>query len=469
MRILTGCLLLSISFSALAQSKETKYPKTLWSPNDRFTVRFSNFPDEPETLMIGEEDTVDMGTDGSPGLYVTVIYGKDSTVFEYKNMPFAQIHYIPFRSPRGKSIYRLHFNGVSASYSSDYVRANEGKVAVEIPEVYELANILWAFSPAGNELGLDTNDAYYKSVAEWIKPHKDHPVFKKLATTEKTYYDDYFSFRENSYAFHFPENAVATDLLCEGPYYYIWGNDWDNYSSLFKELKPAIEDFAKRSGYRRFYEKNKPYYEQQIKRQRELLPVDKMWTWLENEFPAKFHSYKIVFSPFITGSHSTQQFGDFVDNQVFREAVMFICGPQGYDGRPITDKQKEGLMSGIVFTEIDHNYVNPVSYKFEKEIDEIFAPRAFWANEVQFYNEPVSVFNEYMTHALFCLYVAENYDKETADYVVGKRNDLMVDWRKFSKFREFNAALAAIRTRNKDKKVVELYPEILDWCRKFAG
>src|SRR5690606_2091926 len=132
-----------------------------------------------------------------------------------------------------------------------------------------------------------------------------------------------------------------------------------------------VEDFARQSGFRKFYKSNAAYYARQIKRQKELMPVRNMWQWLEEKFPGtKYQSYKIVFSPLIGGSHSTQNFVAYYEDSFFKESVMFVCGPDRYDqSAELSEKQKEGLLSGIVFTEIDHNYVNRVSYKFRKTID----------------------------------------------------------------------------------------------------
>ena len=59
----------------------------------------------------------------------------------------------------------------------------------------------------------------------------------------------------------------------------------------------------------------------------------------------------------------------------------------------------------------------------------------------------------------------DNYDKATADYVIASRESLMIDKRQFIKFKEFNRALIAIREKNKEMKVIDLYPAILDWCK----
>jgi hypothetical protein len=283
----------------------------------------------------------------------------------------------------------------------------------------------------------------------------------------------YYDFRENSFAFNFLKPALGaadTRLSFNGPYYYVWGAALAD-SSLFGKLKPLIEDFAAKSKFRQFYKSNLSYYKKAIQRQRELLPVAKMWHWLEEEFPTtRYQSYRIVFSPLIGGSHSTQRYSTNNKTTLFSENVMFICGTDRYDTiSTLSEKQKEGLMSGVVFTEIDHNYVNPATDRYAKTVDSLFSKRNVWAktgNNSNFYNNGVSVFNEYMTHALFCLYVSEVYDKAAADFIIDNREQLMVERRNFIRFKEFNQALLKFRREHKDLKAIDLYPFVLEWCRQ---
>jgi hypothetical protein len=201
------------------------------------------------------------------------------------------------------------------------------------------------------------------------------------------------------------------------------------------------------------------------------MPMKKMWNWMELEFPKiKFNSYRVVFSPLIKGSHSTQNYSSAIDDhQYFREAVMFVCGPERYDtNKELTEKQKEGLLSGVVFTEIDHNYVNPSTNKYSTLVDSIFSNRNTWVKPgygSAYYPGTISVFNEYMTHAAFCLYILDTYDQATAEYVINNRESLMVDRRNFTRFKEFDKALIRLRRENKNLRVVDLYPLILDWCK----
>jgi hypothetical protein len=50
--------------------------------------------------------------------------------------------------------------------------------------------------------------------------------------------------------------------------------------------------------------------------------------------------------------------------------------------------------------------------------------------------------------------------------VIDKREDLMVNRRNFIKFKEFDRELTRLRQEHNDLRVVELYPFILEWCKR---
>ena len=202
------------------------------------------------------------------------------------------------------------------------------------------------------------------------------------------------------------------------------------------------------------------------------MPIRTMWNWLEARFPQRFECYRVVFSPLIGGSHSTQQYARFVDGNLYNEAIMFVNGPTNYVNRTeLTSQQRQGLASGIVFTEIDHNYVNPTTSRFRSRIDSIFSNRLIWiktGGDTDNYGSPQAVFNEYMTHALFCLYVKDQYDAQTAAYVVDQREKLMVNQRHYTRFREFTQKLSELyAARKSDQSIANLYPALLDWATKM--
>jgi hypothetical protein len=472
-RVILLAILAIATQNLFGQNVEETYPTEYWCPNDTFILKFKDYP-KLFYYTASRKDKGSPGTDANLDEYFILYYGQDSIKVNYHNkLPYAHVIYFNFASPKGKTTFRFHYNPVPSYFPGSYMEKNRGNIQFDLPEVYELANIIWTLSPSGQRAtDLYNTGEYYNKVRAYFKPYLDHPIFRSLDFPDSLYSLMYYEFRENSFAFNFkePNKEDVTQLLFNGPYYYVFGDELSD-SSLFGKLKPMVEDFAKKSRFRSFYKKNRDYYSKLISREKELLPIRPMWTWLEDQFPNnKYQSYRIVFSSLIGGSHSTQQYSTYSDNEWFKENVMFICGTARYDSMPeLTEKQKEGLMSGVVFTEIDHNYVNPVSNKYVRSIDSIFSERNGWVRRDNFndlYERPVSVFNEYMTHAAFCLYIADSYDKPTADLVIDRRVKMMVERRSFIKFKEFNDELIRLHQQYKDMKLQQLYPLILDWCRK---
>lgn len=458
-------IIITSQFNCLGQDKVliTKYPKTISIKSDSFQLYYSTWKNNITTNKV-EEDTLDMGNDAIKNAQYFLIYDQDTLKLKYENFPFEQKFFIPIEMNGRKFVQSLRINQVPAYFSQDYIVKNDGKVNFEIPEVYELANIIWTLSEHGQKAdNLNKNSKYYENVYSYFKPFLKHRVFKELDSNIHNYADSYYDFRENSLVFVFNQNKI----IRSEPYFYVMGHDWENYTSLFQKLIPQIEDFAKISQFKKFYKQNDSYYQKSINKQSELMPVKKMWSWLENNFDNKFNSYKVVYSPLIGATHSTQQYATFLENGKgsFKETVMFVNGPEIFEDSQTKDsKLQEGLASGFVFTEIDHNYINRLSYKYQKQIKSIFDKREIWTGkdgDTERYSDAMAVFNEYMTHAVFCLYIKDNYDEKEAKYIIEKRESLMVDRRKYIKFKEFTQKLMALR---EDKKVKDLYYGILEWA-----
>jgi len=216
---------------------EKDYPKTLWASNDSFAVKFSNDPNFVPSFRISERDTTDMGTDGATDLSAMIFFGKDSVRIAYQNLPLDQVNWFNIQSPKGKTLYRLHFNRINSAFSQDYIKQNTNKILVDLPEVYELANIIWTLSPSGQRANnLYKQGAYYEKVKQYFKTYLAHPIFKRLDFSENDYMEKYYDFRENSFAFRFTK---SNKLVWGQPYFYVVGND-KNFNSLFKQLLPLI-------------------------------------------------------------------------------------------------------------------------------------------------------------------------------------------------------------------------------------
>ncbi|MBK8642455.1 MAG: DUF4932 domain-containing protein [Saprospiraceae bacterium] len=124
-------------------------------------------------------------------------------------------------------------------------------------------------------------------------------------------------------------------------------------------------------------------------------------------------------------------------------------------------------MSGIVFTEIDHNYVNPASADNIKAIRDLIKNKDLWAtkNAQENYRTEYAIFNEYMTHSLFCLYVKENYKEKEGSEIVNQRIKLM-ERRGFFKFDQFNEKLIHL-LKGRKKTISEMYPAAIEIMKEI--
>lgn len=469
MEKLTTSLIFIFGLNLLfGQPLKEKVSKIYYSDTNMIRYSYSNYP---ETLFINldDSDTISPGTDSHKGILMTAYIGKDTLLINDDNHPYERYTYVTVRTPNGDKVIIFRFNSSPSNFSKEYILSNQHTISFETPEVYELANIIWNISPSGEKAtDLQKSSPYYKKVKKYFKPYLNHPIFEKLKTNDTNYFQNYYEFRENSYMYEFRNGKIEKGEN----YNYVFGKDWAGYTNLFSELLPLIQDFSDKSNFRSFYKNNLDFYFENSKEVQHFLPIQNMWNWLEQEFPERVNTYKIVFSPLILGSHSTQKYyGQMVTNDsvytIFTETIMFICDAYHIKNfKKTSDKEKQGMMSGIVFTEIDHNYVNPVSYNYWNEIEETFNGNTWTdANKNNMYDSPFTVFNEYMTHSLFCLWALENYDAKTAEFVIRKRIDLNAKYRGFIKFEEFNAELTKLRKENPDKKVAELYPQLLEWSK----
>lgn len=342
-------------------------------------------------------------------------------------------------------------------FTQSYINENNGKYKVLSPKVHELVNIAVALTDVGTEDDnmIPKND-YYKKVISHFEPYKNHSLIQELNRhiTEVfglSTYDYYYNIRMNANMYSLENGKIVN----KSPFTRM---SFEN-ENLLSELLPKLEDFAEKTNFNQFYKENESYYQSLINDYYRLVPINKMWRWIENKFPQRHNSYKIYFSPLVGGAHSTKKF----INNGFAETAMFISAPILSD--KYSDKEKEAILTRIVFTEIDHNYVNPTTNKF-KEINALLKPLSCWNQGKQGYNTSYATFNEYMTWAVFTLYLYDNFDTDIFEKRNEKEVSFMVNARGFSKFKEFNDFALDWYKKNPNVSLKELYPPVIEWIQK---
>lgn len=342
-------------------------------------------------------------------------------------------------------------------YTDEYIKENEGKYKVLSPRVHELVNIAVALTDiAEKDNNMVPKNEYYKKVIAYFKPYKNHSLIKELNKhiTEvfgSSTYDYYYNIRMNANMYSFENEKIVN----KSPFYRMGFGS----TNLVSKLLPKLEDFAKESNFNTFYDQNKEYYQSLIDDYYRLVPIDKMWKWVEKKFPQRHNSYKIYFSPLVGGAHSTQKFTD----NGFSETAMYVNAPILSD--KYSDKEKEAILTRVVFTEIDHNYVNPTTDEF-KEINTLLQPLSCWNSGKQSYDSSYATFNEYMTWAVFTLYLYDNFDTEVFEKRNEKEANFMANGRGFTKFKEFNNFVLDWYKNNSDASLKELYPPVIEWIKQ---
>lgn len=386
----------------------------------------------------------------------TFITDKDSISFNIKANETKD--FIVVLNKKDTAYTQLKAVPKAASFSKGYIKKNKGKYTVDNPETHELVNIMVALTKSGR---LDSNmvymeTKYYKDVMQHFDKFSDHAIIDTLNTHITGVFDQdsywyYYNIRMNGNMYNFDAN---NKIVNKSPYMRL-GFDIENY---LEPLLPLVNDFAVKSSFRNFYAKHKDYHDSLIEEYYKLADINKMWKWVESKFPQRYESYKIYFSPLIGGAHSTQRFTE--DN--FKETIMFVNAPTYSDA--YSDEEKEAISARIVFTEIDHNYVNPTTDKYP-EINNLLDPLDCWNAGKQGYGVSYATFNEYMTWAVFSLYLKDNFDDETFK----KRNKadagVMARGRGFIKFEAFNDFVLEWYENNKEKSLTELYPAAINWFK----
>ena len=204
-------LILLISVNIInGQYIKENIPEIYYSNSDSIHFKYSNYP-EIFTLDLSKNDTISPGGKTSKGIELFAFIGKDTLTIKGDNYPFGRKSYVTIQSPKGKTVVIFRFNASTSNFSQEYIIKNQSKIAFEIPEVYELANIIWTLSPNGKEASnLQKDTKYYKKVLKYFKPYLSHPIFKNLSLENKDEYTrKYFEFRENSFIYEFNGNEIV--------------------------------------------------------------------------------------------------------------------------------------------------------------------------------------------------------------------------------------------------------------------
>jgi Domain of unknown function (DUF4932) len=355
----------------------------------------------------------------------------------------------------------------AAVFNKAYQSSHRNRTFVEAPEVYELINVALAMTKTGikdKNLIYQKSD-YYKAVRKWFDKFADHPLLASLDNELRENYNRYFTLKMNGYAFEFnPRGKIVRSKIYERTGF---------TSERSNALEPYIQEmqsFADETRFRDFYRANKKTYNDQIEFFRTTANIAEMKRWLDKNFPSSndYNTYKIIFSPLVAYNQSTTWF----ESNGFKELQPHVNFPYAEDLTRYAAEYKMSAESqiifrgNIVFTEINHGYINPEADKYTDKIIKAISNRWYWVDPKKgdSYYGGISSFNEYMNWALVCLRITDYARKEDQAAMISAVEEMMIKRRGFPRFAELDKFLIPLyKNRARGATLADLYPQIIDW------
>lgn len=330
------------------------------------------------------------------------------------------------------------------------------KIEISMPETYELSNIILALTEYGraDEWEVQKHTDYYNEVIRFFEPVKAHPLLQKV-NYSRTLWEDYLSFRTDAAAFKFDERG---QLVRTTEFY---ANKGHNPFDVNLDL---INDFVEQSKYREFYNAHRPLYNSIVANYSGYYMLDTMQMFLENESGIKATTtgkYQVILSPLVgrMNCHRT------IDSVTTADFPTLSTALIENNASKINDQAQRAIEIHTLFTEMDHGYVNPVTDLFAKDVAKQFNTE-YWDRQSGY--EGLNCFNEYMTWALYDIFV-EKYFPAIAD-------SISTQWHYQNAQRGFYASnlfAAQLKTLYRHKRSTEslqdLYLRLLDWISKHQS
>jgi hypothetical protein len=356
--------------------------------------------------------------------------------------------------------------------SQNYGESIQHDTQVSVPEVYETMQVALSLTDTyqSDPNLIDRSTPYYQEMINHFGKHKQHPLVLKLDKKLKkaggagAYGEVNTLIRFQALNYELQDGQLVSKKRYNIPFIYSLA---PYPLFLLHSNKQLVNSFVQETGFEEFYSRHRSYYDSLVHRSRELNDYEGMKQWLEREFPlVRNEAFLVVFSPLTGGLHNLREFKSKDGSK--KQTIMFVRAPDYDSGvwKERTEIEKSAYASRIVFTEINHSYVNPTTAQYLAQIEAAMQELADWktAQVAGGYNSFALTFNEYMTWAVYTLYAYDAFPTDVFERVMASQVEFMVSKRGFTRFREFNKALLRLYIQKKEeKRVADLYPDIITW------
>lgn len=347
-----------------------------------------------------------------------------------------------------------------ANYDQAFQRKHRGKVAVTVPEVYELGNVLIALSEpkAGLNNLVWKKGSYYQDVMDWFGKYQEEPIVSKFLDRLKSGGNAYTPLKTEGNSFEFDKKG---QIQKRREYDRTGGQARNQWADFLAE----IEAFAKKTKFREFYRAHRGVYEEQSRFFESEAGVPRMVDWLQKQFPngQAYDFIDIIFSPLVFGWQSSTWF-ESNGFKVLQPHVNYPY-PISYAGYGKMSVKGQNVMRGmLVFTEINHGFLNPESDRHAEKVIAATTDLDKWiVPEMRSAYSGIAVFNEYVNWALISVWAIDSAPEDAPE--IAKAVAKIMKNRGFPQFEGFQENfLKAYRERVSKTTIAYLYPKLIEWC-----
>lgn len=346
-------------------------------------------------------------------------------------------------------------NFIAAALILILFQAKAQTTKVEIPEPYELSNIILALTDYGisDPYEVRKGTPYYEEIIKYFEPVKNHPLLEKVNYSREKW-EDYLSFRTDPVAFSFDENGK---LKRDFEFHAVSGH------TPFDDNLELVNDFLVKSGFRKFYTEHTEFYNRIISNYLEYNFVNQTIAFLEYRIEQRNikdgDSYKIIVSPLVFRMNCHRNLSRNVVADFPSIPVKIVNGVIN------NEDMKDRLDSNHdIFTEKDHQYINPITTKYAALVKSNFNT-SLWDKGSGYTDE--NCFNEYMTWAVYDLFLQE--------YFPEYETTVSTNWmyqnasRGFFAQNLFSAKVKELYNKNKGKPFETIYTPLLKWTKEVQS
>ncbi|WP_415374562.1 DUF4932 domain-containing protein [Patiriisocius sp. Uisw_017] len=225
---------------------------------------------------------------------------------------------------------------------------------------------------------------------------------------------------------------------------------------LIKKFKKEFISFNQDTLFQAYLAEVKELNEKVLNQVKQSKSIQHLPTYLEKYYGSELGSYNLILSPLVHSGGFNSKF--IADGKT---EVYAIIGPNG-EIEHIPYFEKEFLEMDLILHEFGHSFVNPLTEKFQNEIENIkekyYSDSLKKNGKTQGYSEWKYVFNEHIIRAITIRIANENFGTEKAKE--------LLDYEKSIGFSLVNNIVEILKeyenNREKYPKFSEFYPILIE-------